>query len=153
MTVQDLKAKLDTFAVPEHMYSLLKGGLPNERLCLIKTDDGWEIYYSERGEKNGIKSFDSEDAACSYFYQKMLKQKFLHGIKITGTRSYINVSIDDRSMRIQGEMIKGGFIAFKDSIKNWILPVEKPIDEYEKKAIIYAIEEHSANSHMVIKFE
>lgn len=54
--------------VSPNSYSL-NGGLPNEAYCLNKVNGTWEVYYSERGRKTGLKTFDSEDEACNYFFQ------------------------------------------------------------------------------------
>ena len=43
-------------------------------------------------------------------------------MKITGTSSYIKVEIDNKMVKIKGEMIVGGFLAYSDSIKNWESP-------------------------------
>ena len=42
--------------------------------------------------------------------------------KITGTNTYIDVELDDRTVRILGEMIVGGFVCYKSSMKNWLVP-------------------------------
>lgn len=70
MTVIELEEKLDEIGVPKDLYSIMVGGLPNEKLCIIKTEQ-WEIYYSERGHKVGMKKFETETEACEYFYKKM----------------------------------------------------------------------------------
>lgn len=70
MTKSELRQRLLTENVPERYYSL-EGGLPDERYCLAKTKHGWEVYYSERGEKAGLKQFNSEHEACEYFYQRL----------------------------------------------------------------------------------
>lgn len=51
MTIMELRNKLEEEGVPENMYSLLIGRFPNEAFCLIEIDNGWEVYYSERGKK------------------------------------------------------------------------------------------------------
>lgn len=58
--------------IPSDAYSL-EGGLPNEAFCIGHDPDGnrWEVYYSERGRKSGLRTFDSEDEACSYFIDIM----------------------------------------------------------------------------------
>ncbi len=61
---------LNEFRVPEDLYSIRVGGLPNEKLCIVK-EDKWQIYYSERGRKTGLKEFKSESEACEYFLEKM----------------------------------------------------------------------------------
>ena len=42
--------------------------------------------------------------------------------KITGTNTYIDVELDGRTARIAGEMIVGGFVCYKSSMKNWLVP-------------------------------
>ncbi|MFD0671932.1 Imm74 family immunity protein [Cohnella sp. GCM10027633] len=74
-------------------------------------------------------------------------------MKITGTRSYIDVVIDEKEIRIFGEMIVGGFVAYKDSIKVWDKPTGETIDEDTKNDIIRKVTEKTKNSHMVIVFE
>lgn len=56
--------------------------------------------------------------------------------KITGTNTYIDVELDDRTVRILGEMIVGGFVCFKSSMKNWLIPENEPLTEDDKKEII-----------------
>ena len=74
MDVYELICKLKEIGVPEDYYSVLVGGLPNEKLCIVKTQsEKWEVYYSERGARSGIKLFDSEADACEYFLKKMQK--------------------------------------------------------------------------------
>ncbi len=73
MTIPELRNKLKKEDIPENMYSLLIGGFPNEAFCLIKTENGWEVYYSERGKKRGIKQYASESEACEYMYKKLSK--------------------------------------------------------------------------------
>ena len=70
MLVNELKSKLDAIGVPQDLYSIMLGGLPNERLCIVK-EDMWQVYYSERKKKVGQKFFETEEEACEYFYEKM----------------------------------------------------------------------------------
>lgn len=72
MNIAILKNKLDKAEIPSNSYEL-GGCLPNEAFCLSKNDDYWEVYYSERGCKSGLKVFSSESIACEYFYEIMLK--------------------------------------------------------------------------------
>lgn len=70
MLVNELKNRLDEIGVPQNLYSIMVGGLPNERLCIVK-EDMWQVYYSEHGKKVGQKFFETEEEACKYFYEKM----------------------------------------------------------------------------------
>ncbi len=72
MTKNDLRQELVKKNIPADFYSL-DGGLPNEAYCLDQGAGGWEVYYSERGQKTGVKIFDAESEACDYFYQSLLQ--------------------------------------------------------------------------------
>ena len=67
MRITDLEKLLKAIGIPEHAYSL-KGGLPNEAFCISEYSNMWEIYYSERGIKTGLKKFSNESDACDYFF-------------------------------------------------------------------------------------
>ncbi|MEK5521413.1 hypothetical protein [Heyndrickxia sp. FSL W8-0423] len=70
MNKNELLQLLINSNVPQDLYSL-KGGLPNEALCLNEENGQWEVYYCERGIKSQIKKFGSEDNACEYFYKEI----------------------------------------------------------------------------------
>ena len=72
--------------------------------------------------------------------------------KITGTNTYIDVELDDRTVRILGEMIVGGFVCYKSSMKNWLVPESEPLTEEDKREIIRKVNEKTSGS-MVITFE
>jgi hypothetical protein len=72
MNKNDLKQKLISSNIPKETYSL-EGGLPNEAYCINQIDDKWEVYYSERGQKSGLKIFDTEEEACEYFYNELIE--------------------------------------------------------------------------------
>lgn len=72
MNKNDLKQKLNSSNIPKDTYSL-EGGLPNEAYCINQNEDKWEVYYSERGQKSGLKIIDSEEEACEYFYQELIE--------------------------------------------------------------------------------
>lgn len=56
--------------VPNDLYSL-NGGFPSESFCLNKVDANWEVYYSERGVKSSIVSFNNESDACEYLLKQI----------------------------------------------------------------------------------
>jgi hypothetical protein len=63
----ELKDKLREEGINVLSYSL-NGGLPNEAYCLNQSAGKWEVYYSERGSKAGLRIFDLERDACVYLY-------------------------------------------------------------------------------------
>ena len=70
MTIIELERVLLELGISEDLYSVMTGGLPNEKLCIVK-EDKWQVYYSERGKKSGLKIFETETEACEYFLRKM----------------------------------------------------------------------------------
>lgn len=75
-------------------------------------------------------------------------------MKITGTSSYITVEIDNKIVKIQGEMLVNGFLAYSDTIKHWEPPYEHLIiDCQSKREIIDAVMNESKGSHFKIEFD
>ena len=70
MTVEQLEKDLEMMEIPQELYSIMVGGLPNEKLCIAKADK-WQVYYSERGRKSGLNLFETESEACEFFWRKM----------------------------------------------------------------------------------
>lgn len=58
----ELKQKLLNKQIPKHFYNL-NGGLPNEKFSLNENNGIWEVYYSERGNKTGLRTFEFEEDA------------------------------------------------------------------------------------------
>lgn len=73
MNKKKLQRELNSKKISLDMYSL-DGGLPNEAYCLNKVGNKWEVYYSERGLKTNLKTFDSEEKACDYIYRILVSQ-------------------------------------------------------------------------------
>jgi len=68
----ELEARLEVARIRRDAYSL-DGGLPNETLVLGKGAAGqWEVYYSERGLKTGLRVFGSEAEATQFFLERIL---------------------------------------------------------------------------------
>ena len=73
--------------------------------------------------------------------------------KITGTNTYIDVELDGRTARIAGEMIDGGFVWYKSSMKNWLVPENEPLTKGDKKEKIQKGNEKNVDEHMVITYK
>lgn len=76
-------------------------------------------------------------------------------MKITGTRSYILVEFDERTVKIQGELTETPvFYAYLNSIKNWESPYGNvAVTEEEKKEMVRRITEENKNDEVKIIFE
>lgn len=68
MNTNELEVKLTEAGVRKDVYQL-SGGLPNEAYCLAQSDEEWQVYYSERGSKSNLKTFDTESQACQYLFE------------------------------------------------------------------------------------
>jgi hypothetical protein len=69
---QRLKELVAAEHVRDDAYSV-EGGLPFERYVLSVVEGGWAVYYSERGERTGLRTFDTEDEACSYLFEQLVR--------------------------------------------------------------------------------
>lgn len=70
MKVSELCNELERLGISKELYSIMSGGMPNEKLCLVY-ENGWKIYYSERGERTGEMSYSNEEEACEVFLRKV----------------------------------------------------------------------------------
>ena len=62
MTTNDLKVFFKEHLVPRKFYSL--NGNHKNRICIEKTPDGWNVYFSDGKEKVGLLHFANESEAC-----------------------------------------------------------------------------------------
>jgi len=70
MNIEDLKVRLKSLGVSPSAYSL-RGGLPSEKYCLSNDSGLWQVYYSERGQRTGEKSFATESQACEHLLEQL----------------------------------------------------------------------------------
>ncbi len=84
---------------------------------------------------------------------KLFKLHKVRTMKITGTRSYIDVEIGKRTARFSGELGINGFYAAKNSI-HWLSPHEsQPITAEECNQIVEKIKEKSVGKEFQIFFD
>ena len=74
MNKEELRKKLDLEGIRPDVY-WLEGGLPSETFCLCEIEGKWQVYYSERGKKTGLREFETEGDACQYFYEEIISTK------------------------------------------------------------------------------
>ena len=68
MNLTFLTQRLADMGIREDFYSL-SGGREDDTFCIVQTQNGWEVYYSERGERSNLKFFTEEEEACDYFFR------------------------------------------------------------------------------------
>lgn len=81
------------------------------------------------------------------------RKKKNSAIKITGTSSYIEVEIDNKLIRIPGEMGDGYFLCYEECIKEWLTPEGQIVTPEEKENLITRINEKQKKSSMKIVFK
>jgi hypothetical protein len=72
MKIIDLEPFLFKLNIPESQFSINNVEFPNEEYCIFFRKPFWEVYYSEKGNKNNLKKFKSEEEACEYFVSLVL---------------------------------------------------------------------------------
>lgn len=63
---------LQEAGVSNQLYNLLETGRDDERLCLVKKENKWQVFYEERGVKTTNKFFDTESEACQFIYEQLI---------------------------------------------------------------------------------
>jgi hypothetical protein len=72
MTRDELKYQLDLLKVNPNFYSL-DGELLPDRMVIYNSYKEWQVFYfDERGNRNSIKTFNSEDKACKCLYDHFI---------------------------------------------------------------------------------
>ena len=65
-----LKAQFKNIEYKVHSYSFTR--TENQILKILedakKNENKWEVFFSERGNKNDLKIFETEQKACEYFF-------------------------------------------------------------------------------------
>ena len=62
MNGKELKAYFEEHLVPRKFYKI--GGKHNNRICMEKAGDGWDVFFSEKKKKIGVMHFSDEASAC-----------------------------------------------------------------------------------------
>ena len=58
----------------------LGDSLRGEQYCLVREGSKWVTYYAERGAKNSLREFATEEEACSYFVSWVVRDPTAHAV-------------------------------------------------------------------------
>ena len=72
MNREELRGQLDGAKINPETYDL-DGKYCEECLRLERAIDGWVVYYVERGLRTNEHHFNSEDEACKYMADRLLR--------------------------------------------------------------------------------
>jgi len=71
-------AELATLAaVPVDSYAV--GEEVEGALCLLQTDNGFEVFHSSNGNRHELQTFDTEEAACFYLFGVLAAEAVRNG--------------------------------------------------------------------------
>lgn len=73
MTKEELKTRLKKENIDPHAYSLEGGVNRYDAYCLDHQGNAWLVYFSERGEKSDLQTFESELEACDFFLRWIIE--------------------------------------------------------------------------------
>ena len=74
MNVAEMMAELKRRGVDTH--AIFTGtGNPEDRYAIVKENDFWHVYYSERGEKFELRQLSTEAEACEYLLRLLAKDQ------------------------------------------------------------------------------
>jgi len=73
MNTVELIKKLRSKGVPDSFYNINGTGEIDQRMCMEYVHDKWLVYFSERGRKFDIESFDTEEQACVEIYSRLVE--------------------------------------------------------------------------------
>ena len=71
MTGKELKAFFKEHLVPEKLYKI--GGKHNRRICMEKSENGWDVFFSEKKAKIDLMHFADEASACTGMKNELRK--------------------------------------------------------------------------------
>jgi hypothetical protein len=73
LNLETLEKELERLGIPPNAYSLT-GGLRNYRYCIVFNNDKWEVYFSNCGQRDDLKIFEDESAACECLLNRAKKE-------------------------------------------------------------------------------
>jgi len=73
MNTSELLNELQKLGIPSSWYLVGDKGITDDKIVLRLTDNQWSVYYSDRGGKYKLKTFETEEEACN---EVLLRIKF-----------------------------------------------------------------------------
>jgi hypothetical protein len=75
MNTKELSEELKKLGIPNSWFQIGEKGNPDNKDVLRLVDNQWSVYYSERGGQFDLKTFKTEDEACSELLLRMKAEK------------------------------------------------------------------------------
>jgi hypothetical protein len=76
VTPDEIEAYVKEHGFPEHSVEVIykgQGVFAEDKLCIVETPPGWEVFYIERGQRSDESSYLSLEEACREVIQRRIK--------------------------------------------------------------------------------
>ncbi len=79
MNREELKSAVAEIGIMDRLVAVK--GYAEYAWCVVEAEDGaWEVFWGERGNKNELERFSSENQACSYLLGRLTYSQILAGL-------------------------------------------------------------------------
>jgi hypothetical protein len=79
---EELKDAVAEIGIEDNLVAIR--GYAENAFCVVEAEDGaWEVFWGERGNKNGLERFSSEHQACNYLLGRLTYSQILAGLSWT----------------------------------------------------------------------
>ena len=72
MKIDQLRQNIVNCRILKSRYRILEPGDDHNKICLDASENGWKVYFGERGEVDYLKCFSNQEEACAYFWALLL---------------------------------------------------------------------------------
>jgi hypothetical protein len=111
MRVSELRTRLVAEGCNESNFAVLSRG--NDAFCLDKKGDEWVVFYSERGcDSDPIFRSKSENEACEFFFNHIIKQQHWHIVGFFKTENEAK-ELESKLVAIGVQPIRNDIPAYK----------------------------------------
>ena len=72
MNIEQLSQNIINCRILKSRYRILERGTDNDKICLDASENGWKVYFGERGKVYDLKCVSNQEEACAYFWALLL---------------------------------------------------------------------------------
>ena len=73
MNIDQLRQNIINCQILKSRYRILEPGDNHNRICLDASENGWKVYFGERGGVYYLKYFSNQEEACACFWALLLE--------------------------------------------------------------------------------
>ena len=73
MNIDQLRQNVINCRILKSRYRILESADNDNKICLDASENGWKVYFGERGGVYYLKCFSNQEEACAYFWALLLE--------------------------------------------------------------------------------